>query len=336
MIWAILLMSHGLTEVTAPGTFRSYGAIRLQANPFSIKANAKSSAACSISGPEPIIVPTYSPDALPPIEYPSLPTVHWAWANAARTKSVMRLISPVLPTINKSKVLGPYLRTLDAISDCCAGVRLRSAMRFFRMSSFCSAERISVWNDSASLCASVASVSALDAAVSALLDSRSALPRDVSAAPALDRALSDLSSAFPAFTPAASALLSATPDLSSADCAFVSALVAFSLREPISCPEMLFVWTRQNNSTDSDTINSNVDRLANRFFRRSSPAVNQSVKSAMYSPAQAIATNAHATYSAHSQCVSDCAKDDTSEAVKVILGGRRRYDITTERSAVSC
>jgi hypothetical protein len=123
---------------------------------------------------------------------------------------------------------------------------------------------------------------------------------------------------------AASAFVSAIPDLSSADCALVSALVALSLREPINCPEMLFVCTKQKSSTANDTISKSVDRLASLFLRSSSPAVNQSVKSEMYSPAQARATNAHATYSAFSQQDRDRVNEDTSGAVKVILNHKRR------------
>jgi hypothetical protein len=43
-----------------------------------------------------------------------------------------------------------------------------------------------------------------------------------------------------------------------------------------------------------------------------------------YSPAQAIATKAQAPYSACSQSRRDCASEETSEAVKVILGHYRR------------
>jgi hypothetical protein len=144
------------------------------------------------------------------------------------------------------------------------------------------------------------------------------------ALPAVSLAILESVSASPATAPALSALPSARADLSNADCALISAAPAFSLREPISIPEILLVLTRHISSSARADMSRSVERFARRSFRSWSPRVQQSVNSAMYSPVQPKATSAQAVYSAHSQCSNDVARDETSGAGRIILAHQKR------------
>jgi len=117
---------------------------------------------------------------------------------------------------------------------------------------------------------------------------------------------------------------SAVPDLLIASSDFALASLAFSSSDPIILPEIWFVLTKQISSNVSAATRRSVDRFSSRFFLSSIPPVNQSLKLAMYSPAQARVTKPAKMYSANSQRDNDRVSDSTSEAVRVILNHQRR------------
>ena len=146
------------------------------------------------------------------------------------------------------------------------------------------------------------------------------------ALPAASFAVLESVSASPATVLALPALSSARADLSNADCALVSAARALSLREPISIPEILLVLTRHISSSARADMSRSVERFASRSCLSLGPPVQQSVNSARYSPVQPKATSAQEAYSAHSQCSNDVARDETSDAVKIILTHQNEND----------
>src|ERR1039457_2776841 len=168
--------------------------------------------------------------------------------------------------------------------------------------SFCAAA-MSFLNASASLRAPRASDSASAAASLALPDSSLALSASSDADFALSIAPSALATAISDFRYASSAL---------------------SFKEPINLPDIWLVRTRHNNSSDRAKIKVMVDSFANRFLRSSISLVSMLVKSAMYSPPQASATNPSETYSLISQKDNLLARDATSDGVRLILDHKRK------------
>jgi len=173
LIGAVFLMSQ-FPARAAGNALSSYEGIRLAATPASCNAVTNVLAASSVSGVAPFTVPTNIPDTITPIAFPLFPTVQRACISAAPIILVIPMISPVLPTTSTSILRSPYLVNREAIAACCTDVKLRSAMRFFRFSSSCSAERTSFLKESASFLAVRATFNASDAAACALLASLSA------------------------------------------------------------------------------------------------------------------------------------------------------------------
>src|SRR5882724_2340768 len=167
--------------------------------------------------------------------------------------------------------LGDFNRSNAAVAS---AARCKASARCDSADAACFlADTMSFANESASWRASWASDSALLAAALAVADSSLAL-----------RALSI----------AESASVMARSD-------FLLAASAFSSSDPISFPEIWFVFTKHISSKARDAISTNVENLASLSFFSLIPPVNQLVKSAANSPAQAIATKPQEIYSPSSQ-----------------------------------
>jgi len=119
---------------------------------------------------------------------------------------------------------------------------------------------------------------------------------------------------------ALSALATAASDLRYTFAAFVS-------RAPITCPDIWFVLAKHISSAVSALLTVALSASQDVPCAPLSPPVNYGLKLDIYSPTQAMATNAPEAYSAYSQSVSVEVSDATSDGVRVILNQMRKERI---------
>ncbi len=197
---------------------------------------------------------------------------------------------------------------------CCSAATALSRACANRFSASCTCSLTnarSCSDESASWRAPRATVRAAEPALVAFVDSATAIEDCCTAEPACDAALL--------------AFASASPD-------FENASSERSPREPTSLPDSWLVTTTHNSSPASAPMRTKVENLATasflcsngpNHFQKLSPR-HHSVKSAMYSPKQAIATNAVQVYSAYSHQSIAVVSEVISDAVKFILRHKGR------------